>query len=239
VGNLNTDETPAGGPGPIPWSDVTAFVRHLAHDIRNDLNVLGLEAMLLEDVIARGKVTVADLAAIRAATRVAEERLRKLSEKVQPLSPQQTPSRAEDLLEHVKLIAEKARLVTVPDRWSFTAADVFIDADLDLLSEAILEVLSNAFYFRQSPSPISLETTFDGRNLQVTIRESISPVPSEHALWGIVPLAPGERGGYGLGLNFATRIVAAHGGFLKRTIFAAEEILETLISIPASTKPPA
>ena len=236
---LQPDESSSGTTGPIPWSDVTSFIRQLTHDVRNDLNVLGLESMLLEDTIAQGKATVADLAPMRATLNDAENRLRQLTGKLQQLAPEFSPTRAEDLLEQVRITAERAGLLSADDKWTFDAQNIVIEADVNLLTDAILEVVRNAFYVPREPSRITLVTTGDGLHLHIRILEPMAQLPLGLQAWGVTPLAHGRRGGYGLGLNYAMRIVEAHGGFLKRTFHDEKVTLETLISIPKAAPPTA
>lgn len=217
--------------GPIPWSDVTTFVKQLIHDVRNHLNLLGLETELLEDSIANHTATVANLDPLRATIQGAEERLRKLSKHLQIPSPEFAPTRAENLFDLVRQVANKVPSTMREDQWAFEAGDAMIHADLDLLADAIGEVVENAIRFREGENPIIVRAVARDRTFQFSVLERKSGRPDGLESWGD-PFAVARGGGYALGLSCAKRILEAHQGSIVRTFDESRQILETTITAP-------
>ena len=95
--------------------------------MRNDLNAVELETVLLEDALQNRPATVSDLAAIRSTVRESDRRLRRLSAKLRAISPQLSPLLAEDLFAHLRGVVEEASLLTNLDEWKFNAPGAAVE----------------------------------------------------------------------------------------------------------------
>jgi signal transduction histidine kinase len=233
---LNPHETPPGVLEPVPWTNLTEFIRQLIHDVRNDLNAVELETVLLEDSLQNRPATGSDLAAIRSTVRESERRLRRLSAKLRVISPQFSPVLAEDLFAQVRGVVEEASLLTKLDEWKFNAPGAVVDGDLELLSAAIREIIGNAAQYREDEGRIVVAAMSAGRDLQIQILESKSAKPKEFEGWGLKPFTHVHPGGFGLGLHYTLRIAAAHGGTVERTYNEKAHTLTTTLSLPLSPR---
>ncbi len=211
---------------------MASFMRRLIHDIRNDLNLLELESSILEDEIGKGRARVEDLAGTRDAMRRIEGALRKLSRRFQPLEPVMAASAATDLMENVQRLAEQGGQVRPTDEWQSASQELMVCADLDLLSEAILEVIENAVTRRWKDKPILVSVERDELSLRISIRESKAEAPDNFEEWGREPFDTNDRLSYGLGLNHAARIVAAHNGRITRSFHSDRHCFDTSILVP-------
>jgi len=211
---------------------MASFMRRLIHDIRNDLNLLELETSILEDDIVKGRARVENLAGIRDAMRTVEGGLRQLSRRFQSLAPVLSASAATDLLENVQRLAEHGGKLRPTDNWRAASSNFTICADLDLLSEAVMEVIENAVTHRWGDKPIVVVTDSDGQFLRISIQESKAAAPENFEDWGKEPFSTNERASYGLGLNHAARIVAAHNGRITRSFHPDSQCFDTSILVP-------
>jgi K+-sensing histidine kinase KdpD len=228
---LNPTASPSTSADAVAWSDLASFLRQLIHDIRNDLNVLELEVTILEEGSGVGAAPRSDVTSLRETIRAAERRLRELSAKFQQLSPVLTLIRVTELAENVQLLAARIDHVGQTGQWTVEATDLLVHADMDLLSEAILEILKNAAAFRAGAQPLNIRFHSEGADLRIVIQETRSEAPKDLASWGTL-FFHANRGSYGLGLHYADRIVAAHQGDVRRCFHQARQALETTISIP-------
>jgi signal transduction histidine kinase len=97
-------------------------------------------------------------------------------------------------------------------------ADVCLRGDAQLLERAVRNLLHNAAQAEreaggQGPIELSIETGPDGVELAVEDRGPGLPPEMRERLFH--PFATGRRGGVGLGLSLAHRIVTLHGGRIR------------------------
>jgi nitrogen-specific signal transduction histidine kinase len=64
------------------------------------------------------------------------------------------------------------------------------------------------------------------------LREGKSAVPSLPESWGVEPLISTRRGGFGMGLFCARRILAVHQGRIESTFDPAAQLLTTRLCLP-------
>ena len=64
------------------------------------------------------------------------------------------------------------------------------------------------------------------------LREEKSAIPAPPETWGLEPLVSTRRGGYGMGLFHARRILAGHDGTVTFAFDPAAQLLTTRITLP-------
>ena len=244
----------------VPWERVDQFLGQFTHDLRNGLNALELQLTLLgelnqdptlgEDIVAM-RSTLGNLSREMQAVRVAAG----------PVSPNPIPYPAGDLLEDLRERQEKRSAGGFSWQFAPELTEVTVEIDPELVLTALLQVLANALRFRESgdagalPAPTLQAHSGGGMRagsrpgLVVEIHEpKPQPLaPETLATWGAEPLHLTKRGGYGLGLFHARRIIEAHGGTLRASwssgaagdAAAGAGVLITTIWLPAVAAPDA
>lgn len=198
----------------VPWPRVAAFICQHTHDMRNHLNALDLEAALLRDLVtdARALESVDNM---RAQIRVVATGLRELSLKMSEASPNRGVMLARDLLQ---IWQEQARALGMAERvaWNWQLGEERVDVDAAGVSKALRELLVNARQFGGDEKIVGAATVKDGW-VAFELREEKSKAV-DPADWGGNPLRTTRRGGYGLGLWEAERLVEASGGEVERLV---------------------
>ena len=189
-----------------------ALVPAVAHNIRNPLASIRATTQMMD---AEGSEE--DLAESRKAIIDTVDRLERwvtsLLSYLVPLEPRRRECRLADVVEGALVplgpkIERKALQVAREDR----VRDTSIQADPDLLEQAIHALLDNAVEASPVRGRVDLALSRTGDTLELRIDDngpgiSFDPDPRE--------LSPGpttKRGGYGLGIPVAWKICQAHGG---------------------------
>ncbi|HOQ54055.1 MAG TPA: HAMP domain-containing sensor histidine kinase [Micropruina sp.] len=129
---------------------------------------------------------------------------------------------------------EKARALA-PRRWQLDAmADVEAVLDPQRITQAWLQLASNAVKYSPADSPIAMGSALRDGRLQLWVRDrgiGIAPAERERVLQRFVrgEAAPLRADGTGLGLAIVDRIVRAHGGTVQIDSSAAEGSTITLV----------
>jgi signal transduction histidine kinase len=218
---------------PIPLSRVEKFVRQLMHDVRNGLNAMDLEASLIAELTSDPELG-AELDKLRGMVSNTAKTMQQLSPYLSDVSLNRINFPAREGLEEIKLQIEKrfsdqaAAMV-----WDLRAVEGNFDIDYELFQQALIELIGNALAFGEAGEKIQIIATVNkaGTNLEVRQKMNIAPESSPDR-WGDEPLASTRRGHYGLGLFYARRIVAAHGGTLSFAWNERAGELFTRLAIP-------
>ena len=202
-------------------SERLAAIGHLAaqiaHEVRNPLNALGLNADALGDEIRDGNVTDAEelLAAIRGEIRrltsITESylevgRLPRLKMERQPLGP--------TLDEIVRFQREDMELqgVTVAVDIADDLPDVLLDADQ--LRQALLNILRNASeaLVAEGGGTVTITAATDAGHALITIRDDGPGMDAEHVARIFDPFFSTKAAGSGLGLPLTQQVIVEHRG---------------------------
>lgn len=212
----------------IPLGRVAAFIRQHTHDLRNSLNSLDLEAAVLREIVMEpeGREGVER---IHQQVRSLAEQLRALSSTFQEPRPFAAPIAARELLliwreKHASL---KEALEV---RWVDELGDEQVSADVEMIAAVFLKLLVNAARFAQGGTVTASARAQDGR----VVFELVEPNKAklDTSAWG-EPFSTTRRGGYGLGLWAAQRMVAANGATLARRYDPEEAKLITQLVLTA------
>jgi signal transduction histidine kinase len=218
----------------VPWADVVRFVRQLSHDLRNYLNAADLTAAYLNEVATEAEVK-SEVKRLRDSIATAATALQKLSASMGTPRIVTIPYRVSEFIEDLrKKITNEFPDRSAEIRWEIDATDGQLNVDPQLLQHAIIELLSNAFRHNRGDGPITVRNKIDNQQLIFSLHEPKSrfDLPTEH--WGYEPFHHVSPAHYGLGLNRARAIIAAHGGELHARYEPGESVLVTTIALPLS-----
>jgi signal transduction histidine kinase len=121
-------------------------------------------------------------------------------------------------------------------QWTVHLGKESIAVDIEMLFRALAEFFRNAFHFREEQRPIEAGVRAEKGRLVIELVESKSSVPSPPETWGSEPLVSTRRGGFGMGLFHAHRVLAAHDGDVVVTFDPAAERLTTHLSLPLAAQ---
>ncbi len=193
-----------------------AMVRVLTHEILNSLtpivSLAGTAAVLLgEDPIEldEARVAVLTLARRAEATRRFIDSYREMA---RPLEPRRRPFAAAEMAQ------EMARLFAVDwlDHRLATEVDdgLVLDADPDLLAQALLNLLRNAAQAsdRDGRRHVALRMLRQGEEAVIEVEDDGRGIPAPVAHDIFLPFFTTKEGGTGIGLHLVRQVVVAHGG---------------------------
>lgn len=211
----------------IPLSRVAAFVRQFTHDVRNSLNSLELETALLREVVTdeEGKDCVER---IRSQVRSCGAHMRTLSTTFQKPESNRSPIEAAELFLIWK--EEQAELKhPVEVKWQTSLEGQKVSVDVAMMTRVFHELLENAGNFSKNHKSVA-SASADGKSVLFELREQKTE-PIDPSNWG-EPFSSTRRGGYGLGLWSARRIVEANQGTLTQSPSPGGGELVTTITFP-------
>jgi len=217
----------------VPFGRVAGLVRHLAHDFRNGLNSLDLQTAFLQELVTADSEAMPEIKRLRAMITTTAKTLQALSGNFWLPEAQLVTYTAKILVEDLR-----SRLKTViPEgaaeiEWTEKLGDEEIAVDLEMMFRAFREFFKNAIHFREAGRPIAACAAVKDGQFVLELREEKSAIPSPPETWGVEPLVSTRRGGYGMGLFYARRILAVHEGGVTFTFDPAAPLLTTRITLP-------
>lgn len=201
----------------IPLDRLSKFVRQVSHDVRNGLNAIDLQATLMAELTSDPECA-SEAQKLRGIVAKVAQSMQQLSGYFGQLSTNFIDCPAGELIHalHDRLgreFGDKMRDVS----WNADVpASAVVDIDFEQLTAALTELLKNAFEFRDGGAAIAFNAHINDGKLALEVAETKAAVPSPPAQWGAEPLISTKRGGLGLGLFHARRIIAAHRGELRQ-----------------------
>lgn len=233
--------TPQSGPDPIenvsvPFERIAGLIRHLTHDIRNGLNTIDLQAAFLQELVTDPEA----LPEIKRIRTMVSTNARAL----QSFSATFWLGAIHPVTYSAKIFVEdfRARLTSVlPAQgeeiaWTQKLGEESIAVDIELIFRAFSEFFKNALHFHEKDRKISARALAEDGRFVMELNEGKATVPSPPETWGREPLVSTRRGGFGMGLFHARRILAAHAGEVKIAFDPAAELLTTRLSLPLTTR---
>lgn len=211
----------------IPWTRFAAFVRQHTHDVRNGLNSLELETAFLHEIVtdSEGRDCVDRL---RAQVRALGVQMRELSSLLQQPKPFLTPRAARDLF-----LIWKEQHADLPKpieaQWVDELGTEQVNVDAGMMASVLRELLANAAAFSEGGT-MTASARREGDEVIFELREPKAAALDPSA-WG-EPLVTARRGGYGLGLWSARRILDANGARIVQRHVPDEGALVTRIFLP-------
>ena len=211
----------------IPWKRVAGFVRQHTHDVRNGLNSLDLETTLLNELVTDGEAT-ASVERMQKQLRALALQLRSLAALFQDPQVVAAPIAARVLLQ---IWREKhAALQDVLEvQWVDELGDEIVNVDVSMMATVFRELLTNATDFSMG-DPVRVTARAANGEVVFELREPKTEV-LDTSTWG-QPLSTTRRGGYGLGLWTARRMMQANGASLLQRYVPEEACLLSQIILP-------
>ena len=196
----------------------------LAHEIRNPLSAINLNLQMIEEEVSQSRNHSGEMTQLLAGAKSEIRRLERLARNflvyAKPLKPdRQVVSLPQVLDQVVQLVAKECDRAGIELARQDGPGLLEVRGDRDLLQQAVMNLLVNAreavLARGDGSRRITMGARRDSGHLVVWVRDSGTGV-SEGETGRLFDLFySSKRGGTGLGLPIAQRIVEAHGGRLE------------------------
>lgn len=219
----------------VPMPDVVRFIRQLSHDLRNQLNAAELQSAYLKEIAEDGEVKD-EIQRLRAM-------LSELGSALQRLTGMLAPARLTEMQYEAAAFLEDLRdkvAAAMPEKngelaWDVNVGDAALNIDPQILQQAMLELITNAFQHERGTGPVRIEGRVNSE-FSIALVEPKSNFVGSTEEWGREPFRKVKHGHYGLGLLRARSIIEAHRGRLEARHDAAASSLITTVSLPLAGK---
>lgn len=204
------------------------LVRVLTHEIMNSLTPVTSLARTGADMVAAAAADPSRLPDAQLATETVARRSEGILRFVESYrefarSPQVARQRfaarpwAEEIL---RLALANAGTDAIAASIAIEPAELTVEADPELLSQALLNLLRNAFRAvggREDPQVVLAMTRQRGAQCRIEVRDNGPGIPADRREDIFLPFYTTHRGGSGVGLSFARQVALAHGGSISAT----------------------
>ena len=188
----------------------------IAHEVRNPLGVIRASAAMVQEHFEPEAEDHRACGFIMEEIDRLDGLIGSLLAFAKPAPLQVRPSAVEDWVERASVLAqEKLRQQGVALRRQLCASTAMVPADPDLLSQALLGLLTNAAEALEAPGTVEIRSRDDGDTLVVEVADDGPGVAPDDRDRVFEPFFTTKARGTGLGLAMASRIVRAHGGELR------------------------
>jgi signal transduction histidine kinase len=193
----------------------------LAHEIRNPLNAINLNLQMIEEDLPGRGADATELAALLKGTKQEIKRLDRLASNflvyAKPLEPEHKEFELGLLVDEILQLLQRECETTGIQLVRDAQGDAIkIWGDPDLLKQAVLNLVVNAqdsvMLIPNGPRAIRLAAGRDAGRPFVRVTDTGTGVSAEDAPGLFKLFYSGKRGGTGLGLPIAQRIVESQGG---------------------------
>ncbi|MCA1660101.1 MAG: hypothetical protein LC642_06160 [Verrucomicrobiaceae bacterium] len=216
----------------VPMTDVTRFVRQLSHDLRNHLNAAELQSAYLNEIATDGEIK-SELRRLRSMLSELGRSLQQVSAALAPVSLTRMPYEASAFFEDLQQkFATQSAQESEAVRWSINCGSANLNIDPQLLQQAFLELLTNAFQHGRGGGHIDFVAETEESEVVCRLREPKAAFEASTAHWGREPFRGVAHDHYGLGLHRAFSIIQAHEGRLNARYDPASSSLVTSVVLP-------
>ncbi|MSO23254.1 MAG: hypothetical protein EXQ58_08390 [Acidobacteria bacterium] len=193
----------------------------LAHEIRNPLNAINLNLQMIEEDLSGSGSDAAELAALLKGTKQEIKRLDRLASNflvyAKPLEPERKEFDLGVLVDEIiQLLQRECETAGIHLVCEDQCDAVKVSGDPDFLKQAILNLVVNAqdavMLNPNGARIIRLAAGKEADGVSVRVADNGPGVTAEDAQSLFKLFYSGKRGGTGLGLPIAQRIVESHGG---------------------------
>jgi K+-sensing histidine kinase KdpD len=216
----------------IPWSTVVKFIGQLNHDLRNHLNAIELQAAFVGEIVDEPEAK-GEIKRLRELTKELGAHLQRLSASLAKIQPTLMAYSAREFVEDLRarFATEQPEHVAEVE-WKESLGGEMIEIDPQLLQEAFLELLANAFTHGRGEGPIVFEAQGDKKAVVFALCEPKTQFDGTMEDWAARPLAKVRQGHYALGLFRARSIFEAHHGTFRAQFDSEASLLRTTSSLP-------
>jgi len=199
-------------------TDVGRVAGGLMHEIKNPLSTLNLNLQLLAEDFARPETdlqrrTARKLQVLRDETKRLEDILNTFMVFVGRMELRRSRLDAGRLVADLLAFYEpQAAPHRITLRSNIDPGLPAVDADADLLKQALLNLILNAQAAMPDGGELMLSVRRDGQAVAITVTDTGCGIPAEQVGRIFEAYYSTRRGGTGLGLPIVKRIVGEHGG---------------------------
>jgi len=220
----------------VPWSDAIRFVQQLSHDLRNDLNAIGLQSAYIAE-LEKNEEVQGEIKRLREMVSRLASTLQRLSRDVGEVKPTLISYRATDFMEDLrrKIEADFPKQNT-EITWEIQPGTAMLNVDPQLLQEVFTELFANAFRHDRGKGPLLAKAKIDNNQFLFTLHEPKDRFDLPTQNWGREPIRKISLRHYGLGLNRVRVIVEAHGSELHAQYDPNVSALITTLTLPVAAE---
>ena len=196
----------------------------LAHEIRNPLNAINLNLQMIEEEITSEEPNTAETGLLLEGTKQEIRRLDRLATNflffARPFEIEKKSLELNRLLKEVaELVARECEASQILLEFRLAPASITLKGDHDLLKQAILNLIVNAQDVlrlkKEGKRVITMSSGVESKEAFLKIADNGKGIGPEEAKNLFKLFYSTKRGGTGLGLPIAQRIVESHGGRIE------------------------
>lgn len=220
---------------PVPLERIAAFMRQFAHDLNNDLNALDLAATYIAEITEDESVRE-ELARQRSTIHKISKALESASLHLQRPSPVLLQIETGDLLEGLRdRLIQSLPVEMESCTWSLDPGVAEIEVDFEMCCHALVEVFRGVCRRCDEAAGLVFRANCIDGKLRIALESACAIPPPALEQLGVTPFVSINRRYYGIGLFYAGRAVAAHGGNLSVHHDAGRGLLTVEIFLPLKT----
>jgi K+-sensing histidine kinase KdpD len=218
----------------VPWSDAVRFIRQLSHDLRNHLNAIELQSTYISELAENAEVK-GEIKRLHEMIYGLTSTLQNLSRGLADVKANLISYRAADFVEDLRKrigheFPERSNQIV----WNVQPGDVLLHVDPELLQQAFIELIENAFQHERGEGALVLTAKIDKNRFVFALHEPKARFEGSTENWGREALQNVRPGHYGLGLNRVRAIVEANGAEMHAQYDPKSSQLVTTLTLPVS-----
>jgi|ERR1041384_784624 signal transduction histidine kinase len=228
------------------------FFREIAlgvfHQVANHLSIIGSSMLILEFLCEKenaGQEIKEQVKQLKNEAKTAMEMLHIAQKRGQSLKP--FPRKcllvSDLIMPAIAYVGKRAEEASISIRYSLTKNDYEVLLDEELVREALLNILINAFWaikakknFSKKEIFIAIRELTDGHTIKIEISDSGIGISPENFRNLFMPFFTTRPGGTGLGLFFARKVIEEFGGSISIPRSYPNKGTTVEIKIPIGTK---
>jgi signal transduction histidine kinase len=220
----------------VPMPRLVGFVKQVAHDVRNGLNAIDLQAAFIAEIAGEAEVAE-EIGKLRKIVSHVARDMQQLSSYFGEIRPVVIAYPIEEFLQGLReSVAEEFENQAKRIVWETKTGQEEVEIDFALVTKALMELIRNAINFREGDQAIRFIAAIDDQFVSFELRQARSQPVANADQWGAEPLASSRRGGYGLGLFYVRRILDKLGGRLEPRYDVKSGELSVRLTLPVKAR---